>query len=171
MVEVRLLSEADTYANSEVLIELLIDAVDAGASMGFHPPLSLDKGQSFFVDIAKSVGRGELVLLAAFLNGHVVGSVQLKLESRENGSHRAEVAKLLAHSSVRGQGIAVELMNRLVEVAREKKKTLLLLDTETGSAAEFLYRKLGWQELGEVPGHTIEKDGTLSSTTFFWLKI
>jgi hypothetical protein len=62
-------------------------------------------------------------------------------------------------------------MNQLVEVAYANRKSLLMLDTETGSAAENLYRKLGWQELGVVPGHTLEKDGTPSSTTFFWLKI
>jgi GNAT superfamily N-acetyltransferase len=78
---------------------------------------------------------------------------------------------LLVHSSVRGHGIAVDLMSRLVEVARANKKSSLLLDTETGSPAEFLYQKLRWQELGVVPGHTLEKDGAPSSATFLWLKI
>ena len=171
MVEIRLLSAAEIESNSQILAELLIDAVDTGASMGFHPPLSMDKAQSFFVYIGRRVGMGDALLLGAFLDGHLVGSVQLKMEPKENGLHRAEAAKLLVHGSARGRGIGVDLMIRLVELARENKKSLLMLDTETGSAAEFLYRKLGWQELGVIPGHTLEKDGTPSSTTFFWLTI
>jgi GNAT superfamily N-acetyltransferase len=171
MVEIRLLSAAEIESNSQILTGLLIDSVDAGASMGFHPPLNIDKAQLFFADVGQSVGTGDALLLGAFLDGRLVGSVQLRLESKENGSHRAEVAKLLVHSSARGRGIAADLMNRLVEMAMENKKSLLMLDTETGSAAEFLYRKLGWQELGVIPGHTLERDGTPSSTTFFWLKI
>jgi GNAT superfamily N-acetyltransferase len=171
MAQLRRLSAAEIESNSQILAGLLIDSVDAGASMGFHPPLSMDKAQSFFAGVGKSVGNGDALLLGAFLDGRLIGSVQLKMESKENGSHRAEVAKLLVHSSFRGQGIATELMNFLAEVARANNRTLLMLDTETGSAAEFLYRKLGWQELGVVPGHTIEKDGTPSSTTFFWRKI
>jgi GNAT superfamily N-acetyltransferase len=171
MAQLRRLSAAEIESNSQILAGLLIDSVDAGASMGFHPPLSMDKAQSFFTEVGKSVGKGHALLLGAFLDGRLIGSVQLKMESRENGSHRAEVAKLLVHSSARGRGIAVGLMNRLVELAIENKKSLLMLDTETGSAAEFLYRKLGWQELGVISGHTLEKDGSPSSTTFFWLKI
>jgi hypothetical protein len=52
---IRLLSEADIDSQSKVLAELRIDAVDAGASMGFHPPLSLDKARSFFADIRERV--------------------------------------------------------------------------------------------------------------------
>jgi GNAT superfamily N-acetyltransferase len=171
MVEIRLLSAPEINEHSQDLAGLLIDSVDAGASMGFHPPLNIDRAQLFFADVGKSVGKGDAHLLGAFLDGRLVGSVQLKIEPKENGSHRAEVAKLLVHSSLRSQGMATELMNFLVEVARANKQSLLMLDTETGSAAEFLYRKLGWQELGVVPGHTLEKDGSPSSTTFFWLKI
>jgi hypothetical protein len=67
MVETRLLSRAEIESHSRTLAELLIDSVDHGASMGFHPPLSLTKAKLFFADIGKSVGKGEVLLLGAFV--------------------------------------------------------------------------------------------------------
>jgi hypothetical protein len=53
--DIRLLSEAEIDSQTLALAELLIDAVDAGASVGFHPPLSLDKARPFFADIRERV--------------------------------------------------------------------------------------------------------------------
>jgi acetyltransferase len=104
--DIRLLSEADIDSESKVLAELLIDAVDGGASLGFLPQLHFGKAKSYFAEVGKRVGNGHSLLLGAFLDGRLVGSVQLKMNFPENGIHRAEVTKLLVHSSVRGQGIA-----------------------------------------------------------------
>ena len=44
--------------------------------------------------------------------------------------------------------------------------SLLLLDTETGSAAETLYLRSGWTPFGTVTGHAYRPDGSLGDTTF-----
>ena len=45
-------------------------------------------------------------------------------------------------------------------------RPLLLLDTESGSAAERLYLSSGWVAFGSVTGHAFRADGSLSDTTF-----
>ncbi|HET7338164.1 MAG TPA: GNAT family N-acetyltransferase, partial [Candidatus Dormibacteraeota bacterium] len=97
-----------------------------------------------------------------------VGTVQLGFAQFPNGRHRAEVAKLLVHSSMRRRGLATGLMNAAEEHARRAARTLLFLDTETGSAAEILYRKLGWTVAGVIPGFAYRPDGQLRPTTFFY---
>ena len=67
----------------------------------------------------------------------------LSLESRPNGHHRAEVRKLLVHRRARGRGLGTALMQRAEQDALALGRTLLLLDTETGSAAETLYLSSG----------------------------
>ncbi|MER5871908.1 hypothetical protein [Streptomyces sp. NPDC002044] len=42
---------------------------------------------------------------------------------------------------------------------------LLFLDTETGSAAERVYRSAGWTEAGAIPDYATGPDGRLHPTT------
>ena len=55
--------------------------------------------------------------------------------------------------------------------AREAGKTLLVLDTVTGSDAERLYTRLGWQRCGEIPGYALWPQGGLCSTTIFYREL
>jgi ribosomal protein S18 acetylase RimI-like enzyme len=81
----------------------------------------------------------------------IVGSVQLDFAWPPNQQHRADVAKLLVHPDARRRGIARALMLALEALARSERRTLLTLDTWTGSHAEALYRSLGYVEVGVIP--------------------
>ena len=52
--------------------------------------------------------------------------------------------------------------------ALEAGRTLLVLDTVTGSDAERLYTRLGWQRCGEIPGYALWPQGGRCSTTVFY---
>jgi hypothetical protein len=54
------------------------------------------------------------------------------------------------------------------EAARSSGKTLLVLDTVTGSDAERLYERLGWTRVGIVPRYALWPDGRPCDTTFFF---
>jgi hypothetical protein len=45
---------------------------------------------------------------------------------------------------------------------------MLTLDTRAGHAAERLYRAMGWQEGGRIPGYALNADGSPGDTVFFW---
>ena len=55
--------------------------------------------------------------------------------------------------------------------ARIGGRTLLLLDTETDSDAEFLYEKMGWTRLGVMPNHSALPSGELRPTTYFYKEL
>ena len=152
----------------DALTELLLDAVAGNASVGFPAALSRDEAHAFWIEVARAVSTDRLILLVARIDGRIVGTVQLGFARFPNGRHRAEVAKLLVHSSMRRRGLATELMNAAEEHARAASRTLLFLDTETGSAAEALYRKLGWTAAGVIPDFAYRPDGRLRPTTFFY---
>jgi ribosomal protein S18 acetylase RimI-like enzyme len=59
--------------------------------------------------------------------------------------------KLLVHPQARRQGIARRLMVALEDLARASGRTLLTLDTWTGSHAEALYQSLGYTTVGIIP--------------------
>ena len=97
-------------AHEAGLSELLIDAVDSGASIGFLPPVAQTDARQYWHTVFDSVRSGTRVLLAAEDRDRIVGSAQLGLESRANGRHRAEVMKLMVHRTARGKGIGRALM-------------------------------------------------------------
>jgi ribosomal protein S18 acetylase RimI-like enzyme len=88
-----------------------------------------------------------------------------------NQPHRADIAKLLVHRSARNQGVAALLMQQVEEASRQASKTLLVLDTVTGDAAERLYTRLGWTRVGVIPDYALYPDGRLCATTVFYKQL
>jgi GNAT superfamily N-acetyltransferase len=124
------------------------------------------------LDFWRGMARNRVLLLGARdEQGRIIGTVQLRLASYPNGRHRAEVAKLLVHSSWRRRGIATELMRAAEREAAAAGVWLLYLDTETGSGAEPFYRGLGWTEAGVIPDFAYGPDGRLSPSTFFYKRL
>jgi GNAT superfamily N-acetyltransferase len=151
------------------LAALLVDAVDSNASVGFAAALALDEARSWWVE--RLADEWVTVLVERDADGHVVGTVQLVRTATPNGRHRAEVAKLLVHRRARRRGIGERLMRQVEQEARQLTLTLLYLDTETGSDGDRLYRRLGWEVAGVIPGFAYRPDGELRPTTFLFRQL
>ena len=158
-----------TDAQLQQLVELLIDCVHGGASVSFMAPLAPERALRFWQGVARGAAAGErLLLVAEDTAGRIVGTVQLVLDQPDNQPHRADLAKMLVHSSVRRQGLGERLMTAAEDAGRQAGKTLLVLDTVTGSPADRLYSRLGWQRVGEIPGYALWPQGGLCPTTYFY---
>jgi len=144
----------------------------------FLPPLSHAKvlhfWQGYAADVAEGLRDIIMILLPAQselseAEAEVVAVVVLHKPMAETGPFRAEVLKLFVSPEHRKKGLAKRLMVKLEEVARREERTLLMLDTETGSPAESVYPRLGYTKIGEIPGFGISpQDGSLRTETFFY---
>jgi GNAT superfamily N-acetyltransferase len=153
----------------DALADVLVDCVEGGASVSFMLPLARERALEFWRDVVEGVVRGERALLVAQDDaGRIVGTVQMVLAQPDNQPHRADVAKMLVSRAVRRQGIARRLMAAVDTIAREEGKTVLVLDTVTGSPASRLYEQAGWQRVGDVPRYALMPDGEFCSTTYFY---
>lgn len=133
---------------------LLHSCVHDGANIGFVLPFTEDDGAAFWREaVLPAVRGGTRRLLVARERGRIVGTVQLACATLPNQAHRAEVSKLLVHPDRRRQGIARALMTEVERVAGRLRRTLITLDTRTGSAAEPLYTSLGYETAGVIPGY------------------
>ncbi len=150
------------------LIEILRDAVDGGASIGFLPPLAAAEAGDYFAGVAADEAAGRKAVWGARVDGRLVAMVQLAFEQRPNGRHRAEVQKLVVHSAYRQRGIGRQLMEALEAAARARGLRLLFLDTRQGDPAERLYRSMGYAVGGTIPGYVINGDGVLEATVYYY---
>jgi GNAT superfamily N-acetyltransferase len=168
MIEVRQLSCAEGRRYTDALAAVLLDCVEGGASVSFMAGLSMDEARSFFSKAVDGVERGERILLAAFVDAELVGTVQILTAMPANQPHRADVAKMLVCRSARGQGIGARLLEQAEQAARLAGKTLLVLDTVTGASGERLYARQGWTRVGVIPNYALFPDGTPCDTTVFF---
>lgn len=145
-----------------------MDAVRGGASVGFGLPFGSGDAVRYWRGVEEAVAAGRARLLLGREEGAAAGTVQLHFAAYPNGRHRAEVAKLLVHSSRRRRGYGRELMLAVEALALAEGKTLLILDTQTGSAAEELYAGLGWEVCGYIPAFAYAPDGTRHPTTIYF---
>lgn len=150
------------------LAEILRACVDAGASVSFLPPLTPATARAFWRRAASAVAAGERVVLGAWADGVLVGTATLDMATPHNQPHRADISKVLVHPKARRQGLARALMARIEDEASRLGRSLLTLDTHEGSAAEALYRSMGWQEAGRIPRYSLTADGTLGTTVIFF---
>ena len=172
-VSLHVLSPEGAAERVGALSAVLIDCVEGGASVSFMAPLSRDKADTFWRSVADGVAAGERALVVAEdrSTGEVLGTVQIVLRQPDNQPHRADVAKMLVRRRARRRGIATALLHTAEGAAREAGKNLLVLDTVTGSDAERLYARLGWQRVGVIPNYALWPQGGYCDTTIFYKQI
>jgi ribosomal protein S18 acetylase RimI-like enzyme len=171
LIAVRALDPDEAARGQDQLIELLVDAVEGGASIGFVLPFEQAEAGAYWQGVTVGLREGRLALVAAFERDHLVGSVQLGLEQRANGRHRAEVVKLMVRRSHRRRGIGRSLLQALCDRALRSGRTLLL-DVRTGDPAEGLYHSRGFVQFGQAPSYAREPDGGgLAASSFYYLQL
>lgn len=150
---------------------LLADVVEGGSSLGFLAPLDRAAAAAWWRGLAPAVAEGRLAVWVARDAERVTGTVSVGFVDKPNGRHRAEILKLMVHGSARGQGLARTLLATAEQAAADAGVTLLVLDTETGSPAESLYRSGGWTAAGIIPDYAADPAGALHPTTLFFKKV
>jgi GNAT superfamily N-acetyltransferase len=171
MTTIRLLGPAEARAAVPDLCDVLADCVDGGASVGFMQPYGLEDARTYWQGVVDAVDAGTTLLLVAEVGGKIVGTLQIGAAQMPNQPHRADLRKLLVHRSSRGRGLARLLMDAAEREAASRGKSILVLDTATGSDAEAIYPRLGWERVGVIPDYALWPEGGFCASTFFYKRI
>jgi len=155
----------------EALVPLLQETVQLGASIGWVEAPSEAEARAFWQRCQDSCRRGERQGFVAIEGEQVLGSAQLVLDMPANGAHRAEVCKVMVAPAARRQGLGAQLMRAAEAAARAQGRRLLVLDTVRASPAERLYRRLGFEVCGAIPGYAMSTTGTLEATQILFKRL
>lgn len=168
-VEIRTLSASPDI--SEALSAMMIEVVAKNGSVSFMHPLEPERARAFWNDALASANRGERIVLGAFDGSVLVGTVTLLLDCPPNQPHRAEIAKMMTRPSHRNRGIASALLREAERLAKQHRRTLLVLDTATIDGASRLYERHGFTFAGEIPDYALTPYGELTGTRLYWKRI
>jgi GNAT superfamily N-acetyltransferase len=157
------------------LVQLLQACVAGGASIGWPTTPSADTAAAFWRGSFAAVAAGERRLWLALDDADdpatAIGSAQLAPAGMPNGRHRADVMKVMVHPRARRQGLATRLMRHIEQEAAAQGRWLLVLDTLSGSDAERLYARLGWQLCGRIPDYAEVGGGGFEPTTVMFKRL
>lgn len=170
-IKIRAITPADARRLLPDLAVLLVDAVAGGAGVNFMSGFGVDDAAAYWTRQIEGFESGDRVWVVAEDGGKAVGMVMCVFASQPNQPYRADVGKMLVLSSHRKQGIGAGLLNAIEAEAIKAGKSLLILDTTAGSAADRLYRRMGWTPFGTAPGYAYAPDGRLDDATFFYKQI
>lgn len=148
----------------EELTNLLVKVVDEDASIGFLPPLSTSVAREYW----ECLLTPGVILWVAKIDNQIAGSIQLHLCNKQNGTHRAEIAKLMTHPNFRRKGVARILMKTAEERAQLEGRSLLVLDTREGDPSNLLYTSLGYIQVGRIPQFAKSASGELDATILYY---
>jgi GNAT superfamily N-acetyltransferase len=151
--------------------EILVETVAAGGSVSFMHPLAPATAEAFWSGALAAAVRGERIVLGAFVEGALVGTVSLVIDLPQNQPHRAEIAKMMTRPSHRGRGVATALMRVAEELAGRHGRWLLTLDTATEEGASAFYERLGFTHAGTIPDYALKPHGGLTGTMIYWKRL
>ena len=157
--DVRPIAAVELETLAPALADLLRDAVNGGASLGFIAPLSHRAGADYWDGVRPEIAAGSRLLFGAWLDRRLIGTAQLALPRWQNARHRGEVQKVLVASAARGLGAGAALMHGLHAVARRNGRSLLILGARRADPAERFYKRLGYCEAGAIPGYSLDASG------------
>lgn len=162
------LSPSDIETHFADLTRVLMGSVLDGAAISFMATLTEAEAQKFWRDDVRSgVESQTRLLFGAFVEGRLVGTVQLVLGMPPNQPHRAEISKMVVHPESRRLGLGKALMTAALDAAERANKTLVTLDTRTGDISEALYRSVGFEQAGVIPDFAYDPDGQARHATTY----
>jgi ribosomal protein S18 acetylase RimI-like enzyme len=171
MSEIKIEPLNDSPRIRAALSEMLVEVVANGGSVSFMHPLDLKVADAFWENSLAAAARGQRIVLGAFADERLIGTVTLLLDCPPNQPHRAEIAKMMTRVSDRGRGVATVLMRVAEQMAVERARTLLVLDTAADGGASALYERLGFIFAGEIPDYALKPHGGLTATRLYWKRI
>lgn len=166
-MELRILDAKEARERIPELALILLDCVTHGASVNFMNPFSMAEAIGFFAAVAESVEHDGIALFAVIENGRAIGTCQLVPIKKPNQPHRAELAKMLVHTSHRKKGIGKMLMDAVDAEMIKRGLKLITLDTASDEA-ERLYERAGYQRAGVIPKFALLPDGGYCDTVYYY---
>ncbi|WP_235907746.1 GNAT family N-acetyltransferase [Siccirubricoccus phaeus] len=137
------------------LVVEMLDAAAAGSAerrlAAIQARCGAEAAPAFWRRVTGEVATGQRLLLVAWLEGRLVGTVQVETAAPP---HRGRISLLLVDPAERRRGVGRALLQAVERCGRR----LLTLECPAGSAAEALIRGLGWQEAGRIPGYGPDRE-------------
>ncbi|MGH2736755.1 MAG: GNAT family N-acetyltransferase [Actinomycetota bacterium] len=140
-----------TPALRRELVELWTAVSDAGGSVGFVPPVTIERVEPVASDAFARVTEGLDHLVVGYEGKGVVGFGFLESNYSALRRHWATVKRLQVHPELQGTGRGGELLDAMATFGRELGYDYLHLTVRGGTGTERFYERHGYETVGRLP--------------------
>ncbi len=155
----------------EEIVALWADVANAGGAVGFAGPVRLDEVREFAQAAFARLDDGDDHLLVGYERGELVGVLLLVSHRFALMAHWRTVKRVMVRPDRQGNGYGAALLREAEAVARRFGWAALHLTVRDGTGTERFYARLGYREVGRLPGALRVAPGDDRDEIHLWLDL
>jgi GNAT superfamily N-acetyltransferase len=152
----------------ERIVTLWVDVTNAGGAVGFVPPVTTDDVRPTAERAFAAVDRGEDHLLAVFEGDELVGLLFIVDNGHHLKDHWRVLKRVMVAPARQGRGLGAAIMRAAAEAGRLLGVEALLVTVRGGTGRERFYERLGYREVGRLPGALRVAPGDDRDDIYLW---
>jgi GNAT superfamily N-acetyltransferase len=153
------------------IIDLWAEVTNAGGAVGFLPPVTAadvrPTAEAAFAGVESGVDR----LLIGTEDGRLVALLFISGSRHRLKGHWRVLSRVMVTPAGQGRGYGGALMREAARIARTMGLTGLQVLVRDGMGTEHFYAKLGYTEVGRLPGALRVADGDDRDEISMWLPL
>jgi GNAT superfamily N-acetyltransferase len=134
------------------ILALWVEVTNAGGAVGFVPPVTADDVRPTAHATLDAVAAGRDRLLAGFEEDDLVALVFIVDNRHALKDHWRVLKRVMVAPASQGRGYGAAIMREAVEVGQKMGLAALQLTVRGGTGTEAFYTRLGYREVGRIPG-------------------
>jgi GNAT superfamily N-acetyltransferase len=160
-----------THELRTAVVDLWVSVTNAGGAVGFLPPVDAELVGPVADAALDGVTDGPDHLLAGFDDGRLVALLFITDNRFMLKNHWRVLRRVMVAPGSQGQGYGTALMGEAVRVAGELGLDGLQVTVRGGTGTEAFYEKLGYVEVGRLPGALRVAPGDDRDELIMWLPL
>jgi GNAT superfamily N-acetyltransferase len=134
------------------VLALWVEVTNAGGAVGFVPPVTADDVRPTADVTLDAVAAGRDHLLAGFEGDKLTALLFIVDNGHALKDHWRVLKRVMVTPGSQGRGYGVAIMREATAVARKMGLAALQLTVRGGTGTEAFYTRLGYREVGRIPG-------------------
>ncbi|MEU8610386.1 GNAT family N-acetyltransferase [Actinoplanes sp. NPDC048791] len=153
------------------IVALWTDVTNAGGAVGFVAPVTEDQVRPLAETTLAAVAQGIDRLLIGVDDGRLVALLFIADNRFPLKAHWRVLKRVMVLPGSQGRGYGAALMREAAAVASELQLAALQVTVRDGHGLDGFYRRLGYREVGRIPGALRVGPGDDRDELVMWLEL
>ncbi|MEV0211867.1 GNAT family N-acetyltransferase [Micromonospora sp. ALFpr18c] len=153
------------------IVDLWTDVSNAGGAVGFVPPVTAADVRTIADPTFAGIAEGPDRLLVGYVGDRLVAVLIFSDNRFPLKAHWCVLKRVMVHPDTQGTGYGAALMREAARLGAEMGHEALHVTVRDGLGLDGFYRRLGYREIGRLPGALRVAPGDDRDEILMWLDL